>query len=86
MTAHTEPGGIRGVWLTDPRDGLDHAWHEVVEGGRWKSRCPAGIVADPATLTDPEDEFGRCQACELVLALEQGTELADRTGDSPWRV
>jgi hypothetical protein len=74
-----------GLWMTDPRDGLDHAFHEVVAGGRWKSRCPAGIVADPATLTDPEDQYGRCEGCLLALAVEHGTELADRAGDSTWR-
>lgn len=75
------PTRIRGWWLTYPQpagDGKDHAWHEVVDHGRWKSRCPAGIVAEPATLTVPEDEFGRCQDCVLVLALDLGNDLADR--------
>lgn len=74
---------ITAVWMTDPRDGVDHAWHEVVEAGRWKARCD--VTANVDTLTAPEDEYGRCQPCVLALALAQGTELADRLGDQSWR-
>lgn len=72
---------ITGLWLTYPQpagDGRDHAWHEVVNGGLWKSRCRAGLLADPAALTMPEDEFGRCVDCVLALMV------ADELGDTTW--
>jgi hypothetical protein len=68
---------IRGVWLTDPTDGVTHAWNQVVTGGMWQSRCP-GREAVPEKLEDPEDEYGRCLDCALALALDLGVGLADR--------
>ena len=68
------------IWLDDPRDQLSHAWRYVEAGGAWRALC--GLVADPATLTEPEDEFGRHLACELKL----GEEIAGRLGKGvEWR-
>lgn len=69
---------LRALWLTDPRDGLTHAFRHVVAGGLWLALCPAFVPADPQTLTDPEDEFGRCLTCALAVAIAHGTELADQ--------
>jgi hypothetical protein len=67
---------IAGLWLTHAGgDGKDHAWNKVVADGRWQARCSEDIVADPATLEIPEDEFGRCVDCERVMLLELGAAL-----------
>lgn len=60
------------LWLDDPRDRLAHVWRYVVAGANWRALC--GLVADPKTLTEPEDEFGRHDDCVLKL----GDEVADR--------
>lgn len=67
--------------MTNPGDGKDHAWGDVVDNGLWKSRCPEGVIADPAELTEPEDEFGRCQGCIIAL----GARMAERLGDTTWK-
>jgi hypothetical protein len=66
-------------WLTDPTDGLTHAWRHVAGRRQWSAVC--GREADPDTLTDPEDEFGRHVGCVLAL----GTALAEAQGDLAWR-
>ena len=74
MTAASSSLGTRigALWLDHPSDHLSHAWRYVVDGGNWRAVC--GLVSDPKTLTEPEDEFGRHNDCVLKL----GDEEADR--------
>lgn len=65
----------RALWLDHPDDHLAHAWRYVVDGGNWRALC--GLVAAPATLTEPEDEYGRHDDCVLKL----GEEAAERHDD-----
>lgn len=66
---------VRVLWMDHPADHLSHAWRHVVDGGNWQALC--GLVADPATLTVPEDEYGRHDGCLLKL----GDEIAHRHDD-----